>query len=596
MANNINFKKMKEPRISKEKRAEIVKFYKENEENFELTKERYEKELQEFFDNQEYKITEKKLYSWVRIEEEGGDKLKEKSLLTLRIFEILRKDSNYDEAMSEDDIKKEINKYYKSINHPQIDINDRKIIRRHADGLVNALGNDLIKKKETPESKKTLWYYNNNPTSSHEMLTQTNSKSDFYLGEMAFLIDIVKDSRIISSKCTNGLIHKLVAAVDEAERQNLVLPENSDEASKPIIKKSDNTKHLEFNDILEKAIKDARKVTVCDFGDNEFKVTPMEIIHRAEDDMYCLTAVDENGQSQNYSFESISYIADENEDGYYPDGFDLDTKQESESFKRNKTIALDTLFFNMKEINKAIKESQYITFAYLSCKVRLTKQGETEFIYEQSEDKTRAPYKTCYKDGKPYLITVDPKNDYKPEFFRIDLMQDVRSHGNVDFMGKYGVRKLRDCEDNHPYPDLLPREFKEITAGFAIHEDYIDRVIDAFGNKAKYHGNKKGWELGSPEVNKLSKAFADFNFSTHLGLDHNETYCMFTVKTTLEEIKRFGMENADVVECFFEREIQESIRDEMRSLAEQVVKRYSKKTEWTLEKVEASKNKTQNKN
>ena len=97
-------------------------------------------------------------------------------------------------------------------------------------------------------------------------------------------------------------------------------------------------------------------------------------------------------------------------------------------------------------------------------------------------------------------------------------------------------------------------------------------------------------------MNKLSKAFADFNFSTHLGLDHNETYCMFTVKTTLDEIKRFGMENADVVECFFEREIQESIRDEMRSLAEQVVKRYSKKTEWTLEKVEASKNKTQNKN
>ena len=587
MANNINFKKRKEPRISKEKRAEIVKFYKENEENFELTKERYEKELQEFFDNQEYKITEKKLYSWIRIEEEGGDKLKEKSLLPLLIFEILRKDSSYKNAMSESDIKEKINEYYRSKNHPEIDINDRKIIRRHADGLVNALGNDLIKKKETPESKKTLWYYNNNPTSSHEVLTQTNSNSDFKLGEMAFLIDIVKDSRVISSKCTNKLIEKLVGAIDETERQNLVLPENSDETSKPIIKKSDNTKYLEFNDIIEKAIKDAKKVTIYDMDENGMDVTPIKIVHHAEDDKYCLVAVDENHQPQKYSFEDIWDIADKNEDGYYPDGFDLDAKQESESFKRNKTIALDSLFINMKKINQAIKESQYITFAYLSCKVRLTKQGETEFIYEQSEDKTRAPYKTCYKDGKPYLITVDPKNDYKPEFFRIDLMQDIRSHGNVDFMDRYGVRTLQDCADNHPYPDLLAREFTEITAAFAIREDNLDRVIDAFGNKAKYYGSKKGWELGSDKVEKLSKAFEGFDFSTHLGLDHNETYCLFKVKkTTLVEIKRFGMENADVVECFFEKEIQDRIRDEMKALAEKVVKRYSKKTEWTLEKIE----------
>lgn len=587
MANNINSKKRKKPRINKEKRSEIVRFYKENGENFEKAKERYEKELQRLFGTAEYEITKEKLNSWVRIEEEGGDKLKEKSLLTLRVFEILRKYSSYEKPMSEDDIKKKINEDYKNINHPEIESNDRKIIRRHADGLVNALGNDLIKKLETPRNKKAKWYYNNNPTSSYGVLTQTNSNSDFKLGEMAFLIDIVKDSRVISSKCTNKLIEKLVGAVDETERQNLVLPENSEETSKPIIKKSDNTKYLEFNDIIEKAIKDAKKVTIYDMDENGMDVTPIKIVHHAEDDKYCLVAVDENHQPQKYSFEDIWDIAGKNEDGYYPDGFDLDAKQESESFKRNKTIALDSLFINMKKINQAIKVSQYITFAYLSCKVRLTKQGETEFIYEQSEDKTRAPYKTCYKDGKPYLITVDPKNDYKPEFFRIDLMQDIRSHGNVDFMDRYGVRTLQDCADNHPYPDLLAREFTEITAAFAIREDNLDRVIDAFGNKAKYYGSKKGWELGSDKVEKLSKAFEGFDFSTHLGLDHNETYCLFKVKkTTLVEIKRFGMENADVVECFFEKEIQDRIRDEMKALAEKVVKRYSKKTEWTLEKIE----------
>ena len=587
MANNINSKKRKEPRISKEKRAEIVKFYKENEENFELTKERYEKELQEFFDNQEYKITEKKLYSWIRIEEEGGDKLKEKSLLTLLIFEILRKDSSYKNAMSESDIKEKINEYYRSKNHPEIDINDRKIIRRHADGLVNALGNDLIKKKETPESKKTLWYYNNNPTSSHEVLTQTNSNSDFKLGEMAFLIDMVKDSRIISGKCTNALIGKLADAVDKTERHELVLPEMTDDAFKPVIKKSDNKKYLEYNDILEKAIKGFKKVTISDLDENEIVVSPTKVVHHAEDNKYYLCGIDKNLKLQKYSFGDISFIADLEEDGDYPEDLDFNYSPEPEKFKRNKAIGLDTLFFNMREINLAIKNSKYLTFEYLQCNVQLTDEGKTEFILERSDDKTRAPYKTCYKDGKPYLITVDPKNDYKPEFFRIDLIQDIRSHGKVDFMDRYGVRTLQDCADNHPYPDLLPREFMEITAGFAIREDSLERVIDAFGNKAKYYGSKKGWELGSDVIRKLTEFNHDFNFSKHLGLDHNETYCMFTVKTTLGEIKRFGMENADVVECFFEKEIQDRIRDEMKALAEKVVKRYSKKTEWTLEKFES---------
>lgn len=597
MANqSISKEKSKAPRITKDQMREIVEFFISLEdkkdlsldEKYELTRNTYHEKW-----GKEYNITHEKLNSWIRICADEGDKIKEKSLLPLYIFEILRK---HKYQMSEDDIKKEINDYYESINRPELKIkdDDRKIIPRHANGLVSALKNDLIKKADTPKNKAAKWYYNNNPTSSYGVLTQINGKSDFSLGEMAFLIDMVKDSRVISSVCTNALIHKLVAAVDETERQNLVLPKNNNDASKPIIKKSDNKRYLEFNDILEQAIKDTKKVTIYDMDENGMDVTPIKIVHHSEDDKYCLVAVDENHQPQKYLFEDIWDIGDLDEDGDYPDGFDLDDKRESENFKRNKAIALDTLFFNMREINHAIKESKYLSFAYLSCKVQLTRRGETEFTYEQSPVKTLAPLKTLYEDGKPYLITVDPKNDYKPEFFRVDLMQDIRSHGNVDFMGRYGVRKLQDCEDNHPYPDLLPREFTEITAGFAIHEDHIDRVIDAFGNKAKYYGNKKGWELGGPNVKKLSKTFADLNFSTHLGLDHNETYCMFTVKTTLEEMKRFGMENADVVECYFGKEIQESIRDEMKTLAEQVVKRYSKKTEWTCEKIEELKNKKQN--
>jgi len=593
-------KKTKAPRITNDQMKEIVEFFISLEDKkeltldkrYELTREKYHKKW-----GKEYNITDAKLNSWIRIYGKGGMMLQEKSLLPLYIFEILRKHSSPQKPMSEKQIKEKLKEH---TPFEDIKDNDRKIIPRHADGLVSAFRNDLIKKSDTPRNKPAKWYYNNNPISSsygvltptNGVLTQTNRKSDFYLGEMAFLIDMVKDSRIISGECTNALIGKLADAVDETERHELVLPEMTDDAFKPVIKKSDNKKYLEYNDILEKAIKGFKKVKLSDLDENEIVVSPTKVVHHAEDDKYYLCAIDKNLKPQKYSFGDISFIADLEEDGDYPEDLDFNYSPEPEKFKRNKAIGLDTLFFNMREINLAIKNSKYLTFEYLQCNVQLTDEGKTEFILEHSDDKTLAPLKTLYKDGKPYLITVDPKNDYKPEFFRIDLMQDIRSHGNVDFIGGYSARMLQGCEDNHPYPDLLPREFKEITAGFAIKKDSLDRAIDAFGCKLKYYGTKKGWEIGSAEVAKLSKAFAEFNFSTHLGLDHDAIYCMFTVKTTLGEIKRFGMENADVVECFFEKEIQESIRDEMKALAEQVVKRYSKNTQWTREKIEELKNKT----
>ena len=567
MANQSNSTENKKtPRISKEQLKDIVEFFYSNSENYDLTIETYHKKWGE-----EYHITKQKLNSWLRLADEGGDKIKEQSLLTLYVFETLRKYSNPKKPMTENQIKEKIKKDHA---FEGIKDDDRKLIPRHANGLVNALKGDLIKKVETPRNKAAAWYYNDNPSASYGVLTEMDSsKSSFLLGEMAFLIDMVKDSRVISSECTNALIHKLVDAVDNAERKNLVLPQNSTEASKPIIKKSDNKRYIEFNAILEKAIKDAKKVTIFDFSENEFDVTPIKIVHNSEDDKYCFVAIDKDLQSQNYSFEDIWDLADSSEDGDYPDGFDMDYKPESKSFKHNKSIALDTLFFNMREINYALKESKFLSFSYLSCKVRLTKLGETEFTYEQSPVRTLAPYKTIYKDGKPYLITIDLENNYNPEFFRIDLIQDIRSNGKVDFMDRYGVRTLQDCADNHPYPDLLPREFTEITAAFAIREDNLDRVIDAFGNKAIYCGNKKGWELGSTTVKKLSKTFSELNFSDHLGLDHNETYCVFKVQTTEEEIKRFGLEHADVVEI----ERPKHIRDEIKALSEKLVKRYSKK-------------------
>ena len=123
---------------------------------------------------------------------------------------------------------------------------------------------DLIIKKDTLKNAASLWYYNRDSALEYGVLTQSDTKSNFSSGEMAFLIDMIKDSRIISSKCTDALIRKLVKVVDEAERQNLVLPEDDYENSDPISQKSDNKCYLEFNDVIEEAIKNATKVKIQD--------------------------------------------------------------------------------------------------------------------------------------------------------------------------------------------------------------------------------------------------------------------------------------------------------------------------------------------
>ena len=286
MANQSNsIKKNKTPRITKDQLKEIVEFFYNNGEKYDLTIDTYHQKWGE-----DYRITPAKLNSWLRLADEGGDKIKEQSLLTLYVFETLRKYSSPQKPMTENQIKEKIKKDHA---FEGIKDDDRKLIPRHANGLVNALKGDLIKKVETPRNKAAAWYYNANPSASYGVLTEIDTgKSNFKLGEMAFLIDMVKDSRIISSKCTNSLIHKLVATVGEAERQNLVFPKNNTETSKPIIKKSDNNRYLEFNDILEKAIENAKKVTIYDFDENAFDVTPIKIVFRPEDDKYCLVAID----------------------------------------------------------------------------------------------------------------------------------------------------------------------------------------------------------------------------------------------------------------------------------------------------------------
>ena len=90
--------------------------------------------------------------------------------------------------------------------------------------------------------------------------------------------------------------------------------------------------------------------------------------------------------------------------------------------------------------------------------------------------------------------------------------------------------------------------FTKIRATFFIKADCLDRVIDAFGNKATYIGKKKAFETMGENAVKLARAFPELNFSKHLGFEHNEEIVAFSVETTDREAIMFALQNGDCVE------------------------------------------------
>ena len=102
---------------------------------------------------------------------------------------------------------------------------------------------------------------------------------------------------------------------------------------------------------------------------------------------------------------------------------------ESELAKNAKNIALDTLFFNLKKINYAIKNRQTLKFDYLGYTIK-----ENKVVLELKAKETVFPQSTAVKDGKYYLIAHDVNSEYRPSFYRIDLMTNLEYDSVLDFM------------------------------------------------------------------------------------------------------------------------------------------------------------------
>lgn len=371
---------------------------------------------------------------------------------------------------------------------------------------------------------------------SHGMVDAWYMKSErpsvlggcFSFSETAFLIDMIKDCKIISSECTNALIHKLVASLTKSEQQRLLTTQHEDG-----IQKNENQNLLEIKAALDRAIDDFQRIDVYyeEYG-NEETVYGLPRAVKRRDGKYCVL-IETDEAPLSIPLEDIKWV----------DGMEEGSRTVRKAFC---DTSLDTLFFNVGEIARAVKGLHYLSFSYLSYDV--PNKPTADVVLMESHYPAVIPINTAYKDDKLYLIAVNPNDDYKPSFFRVDLMKDVKGFGSVDWSdrNKIGPRESSHYTDAHPF---MISGFKETRAHFWIKSNALDRVIDAFGNKAKFLEKKEAYESVSTESvkGKLIHAYPD-DFGALSGFDPHEELVRFTVLTTEEDAFRFALLNADAVE------------------------------------------------
>lgn len=467
------------------------------------------------------------------------------SLLPLWLYVILKEKSSSQNPLS----RIEIEKILKEEHHISIGEKDRNKTKRY----INAL-RDYFEEKSydgaVVETEKQVHHENGRKTVLAWYLDPTKAPpigGNFSIAEINYLTDMVNESQTISSECTSALIHKLAASLSEGERKEICYKE-----FERGMYKSENKYLYEIKDKVEEAIASNRQVTITyevDGVEDDFAITPLKIEYKDEK---CFILGYRDNALETFSFDNIRFINLWKEEVDHCD--DGQTLIETDDTKKNKTIALDALFTNTRVIRDAINNKLYLNFSYCSYKMQ---NNKVKLI--QSLPKRVIPIKTAYKNGKPYLIAVDPQN-HQPIFFRIDLMKDIGTAGYVDFMEyrKFDIKDNAEYTDKHPF---MLSGFTKFHATFLIKADSLDRVIDAFGNKATFIGQDKAFESAGKSASELARAFPELDFSHYLGFDHNETLVKFIVETTDEEAVRFALQNGDVVELERPAHLRERILD-----------------------------------
>ena len=482
-------------------------------------------------------------------EEKKKNENDKKSLMPIYILMILHENSSQEHPITRVEIAEKVEK----LTGVQINDDNRKYIPRVIKTLSTSFKGCIEEIKGT-KGTPSKWYIN--PTYS-----PLAGGSIFSFEEVNMLADMIDSSQLIGTKCAEEMILKLIGSLDEQSRNKL-----SSKFYKPGAPKSQNQPLVDIKNQVETAIEEYKELsfTYNEGGKSErFTVIPVGLQVTADGYVF-LNAFHDNENSKFYldkmsKLEVGKVIAETAVD----DEVDL----ESERARIEKGIKLDALFSNLRNISYAIKNRQRIGFSYLQYAVKGSKLVLTENI-----EVVTYPIDTVWKNGKYYLLSLDVSNNNKPCFFRLDLMRNLNFCGTLDFMERRNldVKEKREYTETRPY---MIDGFTKMGVRFLIEEDALDKVAEAFGDKAIPCGKVMGYQTSAKNATLLAEKYPELDFSHYLGLDHNKQYVEFRVETTDEDAFYFALQNADHgVELLAPA----YLREKILKTAKQLVKRYSK--------------------
>ena len=473
-----------------------------------------------------------------------------KSLMPIYILMVLKENSSKENPMTRVDIADKLEK------HPLIGIKINDANRKYIPRVLTTLSQAFpgaIEEIKGVKGSPTKWYIN-------PVYAPLIGGSIFSVEEVNMLADMIDSSQLIGSECTKAMIHKLVGCLDEQGKNNL-----SSKFYKPGAPKSQNQPLLQIKEQVERSIEEYKELsfTYREESQNErFTVIPAGIQTTAAGDVFLNAFC--GGGSYKFYLDKMSdlEVGKEIAEPAVSDEFDL----EIEAAKLEKSVRLDTLFFNLRNISYAIKNRQRIGFSYLQYAIK----GSKLVLVEKTNVETY-PIDTVWKNGKYFLLGLDISNNNKPCFFRLDLMRNLNFCGTLDFMERRNldVKEKREYTETRPY---MIDGFTKMGVRFLIEEDALDRVADAFGDKAIPCGKVMGYQTAGGNARRLAEKYPELDFSHYLGLDHNKTYVEFRVATTDENAFYFAMENAECVELLAPA----YLRERILGIAKQLEKRYSK--------------------
>ena len=491
--------------------------------------------------------------------------MKEKSLLSLYIFEILRKYSSKESPLSEKQIKEKLNAA--EVFLEEIKEDDRKIIPRHIGALVEYLPG-LIVKIDTAKNAAAKWYYDGSQAAQFEFLSRNN----FTVDEIGFLVDMIGSSKLVTEKSTIAFTAKLLNSLNDTDekilsaRQMITGPKNENVYMHSIVEN------------LQRAIDEqiALKLTINDDENVTLNDVSAYSIYKKNDKLYVYILDDEKNEREldisiikqvkllrkvkDYDKSILDKLEDQ--------GLVQVTDKEGRSL--DSEISNDTLFTNSRFISLAINEKRYLSFKDYKCSLASVDSEPTE--------RNIIPLTTIFKNGAYYLIAIEKlANNESPVFVRIDLMEDLKLGKTLssDDINKINPQNKDSYLNTNSF---ILSKTRPIDIQFWIKKDAIQRATDEFGDEAYAIEDANPLDTASDIMRKIGSLDPEYFTKSFTGFEYGEELIKVEAKATEEDALRWVLENADAVELTYP----EHLRLKLLDITQALNKRYSK-TEYDTE-------------